>query len=121
MLEKPLTDFICNESRRSVINKYWAKFRCNGLNVVLIYDLILQKTVSFIGHETYRWGIPIIVTRYKVGEVVKPDQFDYNLDKVCTHGIHYFLTIEAAMSYDIQQGYCIIGGESFGIHGNLNE
>jgi hypothetical protein len=115
LLEKPLSDFICNESRYSVKNKNMAKFRCNGLNVMIIYDLVLQKTVNSIDHETNYWCVS---TNYKVGELVKPDQFDHDLDEICTSGIHYFLTLKAAMSYDIKNGCCIIDGTRFGANGN---
>ena len=34
---------------------------------------------------------------YRVGEIVEPtEEFDRNLDSVCTSGIHYFLTKERA-------------------------
>jgi hypothetical protein len=118
MLEKPLSDFICNESRDSVRNKEMAKFRCNGLNVVLIYDLVLQETRSQILHETKNWGL---LTFYKIGEIVEPDGFDDDLDIVCTSGIHYFLTLKAAMSYNIKKGYCIINGVLFGHDGEEDE
>jgi hypothetical protein len=118
MLEKPLTDFICNESRYSVKNKEMAKFRCNGLNVVLIYDLVLQEPVSQILHETKLWGF---LTHYKIGEFVKPDHFDDELDKICASGIHYFLTLKAAMSYNIEEGCCIIGNTEFAPNGEEQE
>jgi hypothetical protein len=114
MLEKPLSDFICNESRDSVKNKEMAKFRCNGLNVVLIYDLVLQQTMSQILHQPNYWGL---LTYYKIGEIVKPDRFDDDLDIVCTSGIHYFLTLKAAMSYDFEEGCCMINGILFGHDG----
>jgi hypothetical protein len=87
-----------------------AKFRCNGLNVVLIYDLVLQETVSQILHATKNWGL---LTYYKIGEFVEPCSFDDDLDIVCTAGIHYFLTLKAAMSYDFEEGCCIINGILF--------
>jgi hypothetical protein len=95
-----------------------AKFRCNGLNVVLIYDLVSQSTEISIIHETNYWGF---LTYYEIGGFVEPDQFDYDLDEICTHGIHYFLTLRAAMSYNIQQGCCFIDGISFNSNGKKEE
>jgi hypothetical protein len=118
MLEKPLTGFICNESRKSVINKDMAKFRCNGLIVILIYDVVSQKTVSQILHKPNHWGG---LTTYKVGEMVRPNRFDDDLDEICTCGIHYFLTLKAAMSYDIEHGCCIIDDVAFWSSGKEEE
>jgi hypothetical protein len=106
MLEKPANDFICNESR-TVVNRNMAKFRCNGLLVKIIFDLVLNIELSCIVHETI-----VFYTRhrthYEVGCIVTPDYFDTNLDKICTYGIHYFLTLKAASSYDFNKGCCII-------------
>jgi hypothetical protein len=118
MLEKPLTGFICNESRKSVINKDMAKFRCNGLNVVLIYDLVLQETMSQILHKTNYW---CFLTYYKTGEIVKPNRFNDDLDEICSSGIHYFLTLKAAMSYDVKLLCCIIDDTQFGDNGEEDE
>jgi hypothetical protein len=115
MLEKPVIDFICNESRKSVINKNTAKFRCNGLIVVTIFDLVSQVTVNSITHKTDL--IFQRVTHYEVGKVVKPDWFDFELDQICTHGIHYFLTLKAAFGYDIEHGGCVINGLLFDNNG----
>jgi hypothetical protein len=52
MLEKPTNYFLCNESRKSVINKNMAKFRCNGIVVVTIFDLVSRVTVNSIMHKT---------------------------------------------------------------------
>jgi hypothetical protein len=114
MLEKPSIGFICNESRKSVINKDMAKFRCNGLNVMIIYDLVSRETVDSVNHAYWTWR-----TNYKVGELVKPNWFDDDLDTTCTSGIHYFLTLEAAMAYDREEACCIISdGRRFGEDGD---
>jgi hypothetical protein len=119
MLEKPQIGFICNESRKSVINKDMAKFRCNGLNVVVIFDLELQKTVDYIIHNTNSWFIPETLTCYQVGLSVKPDDFDTDLNIICSNGIHYFLTLQAALSYDIGRGRCCIDDKEFDSQGEI--
>ncbi len=93
-LKKPTENFQCNELRRAVINKNFAKFRCNGLITVAIYSIFDHK---FIDHfvnvvlQTY--------TEYRVGSVVFPDRYDEDIDSVCTNGIHYFLTLNSALLY----------------------
>jgi hypothetical protein len=103
MLEKPSIGFICNEYRKSVKNKDMAKFRCNGLAVVSIFDEVDKIFRSFIRHLTI---LPYTTTSYEVGKLVKPNSFNPNLDEICTHGIHYFLTLKAAKGY--QDGVCVI-------------
>jgi hypothetical protein len=114
MLEKPIDGFLCNESRR-VYNFNMAKFRCNGLTVVIIYDLVANVKLDEIWHQNNNSHI---VTHYKVDTFVKPDGFDDNLDKVCGKGIHYFLTPEAAQSYSLLLGCCFIGGKKYDENGN---
>jgi hypothetical protein len=119
MLEKPQIGFICNESRKSVINKDMAKFRCNGLNVVVIFDLELQEIVNSIIHNTNSWSIPKTLTWYQVGSFVKPDDFNTDLNIICSNGIHYFLTLQAALSYDIGKGRCCIDDNEFDAQGEI--
>jgi hypothetical protein len=106
-LEKPSEDelrFVCNESRHSVVNKNFAKFRCNGLLVVSIFDLVSNMKLYSIIHKT-KVRSTRILTEYKVGSIVKPHHFDHDLEKVCTHGIHYFLSYQAAKAYNLKLGY----------------
>jgi FtsZ-interacting cell division protein ZipA len=58
-------------------------------------------------------------TIYKVGDFVKPDSFDPDLDEVCTNGIHYFLTLKAAIGYKNEYGYCIIDGHRYDEDGKI--
>jgi hypothetical protein len=93
-----------------------AKFRCNGLNVMIIYDLVSRKTVNYVHHETNYWTF---ITNYKVGELVKPNWFDDDLDTICTSGIHYFLTLKAAMAYNRVEQCCICDGRRFDSNGDF--
>jgi hypothetical protein len=115
-MEKPQSNFACNESRSGVLNKDLAKFRCNGLLVVSIFDLVLKIELNSIFHKT-KVHSSRILTVYKVGWIVKPDYFDLNLEYVCTSGIHYFLTRKAAECYSLNLGYCIINGSMYGDNG----
>jgi hypothetical protein len=44
--------FLCNEFRLAVKNKDFAKFRCNGLFVVKIFDLVSKVNLNAIVHKT---------------------------------------------------------------------
>ncbi len=94
VLKKPKENFKCNELRQGVINKYYAKFRCNGLITVAIYDLFLSEFVPFCNHA---WGSRKVV--YKVDEFTSPDYYEKDENIVCASGIHYFLTVHAALHY----------------------
>ena len=110
-MKKPQLDFACNESRSGVVNKECAKFRCNGLLVVSIFDLVLKIELHSIIHKTKVMSRRI-VTEYKVGSIVKPHDFDENLNNICSSGIHYFLTRKAAEWYSLEMGCCkTIDGE----------
>jgi hypothetical protein len=105
MMKKPVKwdRFMCNEERFGVVDRNWAKFRCNRVVVVAMFDLVDKLKV----YSIYHWNENIgIVTNYRVGEFVDPDSFDMDLDKVCASGIHYFLTPEAAKSYSFVNGCC---------------
>jgi hypothetical protein len=121
-MKKPQLDFKCNESRASVVNKDFAKFRSNGLLVVSIFDLVLKVELNSIFHTTitrngYYNGY--YITEYEVGLIVKPEYFDENLEKICAAGIHYFLTRTAAVDYDLEYCYCIIDGWKYNDHGEF--
>jgi hypothetical protein len=118
-LEKPLEGFMCNESRSSVINKEFAKFRCNGLLAVSIFDLFFKENLYSILHKT-KVRSSKIFTEYKVGFMVKPNCFDDDMEEVYAPRIHYFLTCEAARCYDLDRGWCkTINHEILGEDGDL--
>ena len=107
-------NFQCNETRSKVVDKDFAKFRCNGLIVVVIFDMVFKKTLDWITHRNRN---TYVVVRYQVGHYIKPDSFDEDLEKVCGKGIHYFLTMEAAISYNLYWGYCIVGEREYDENG----
>ncbi len=72
----------------------FAKFRCNGLITVAIYDLLNEKFINSIVHA---FELKKIV--YKVNQLSIPDSYDENLNEVCASGVHYFLTLEPALNY----------------------
>jgi hypothetical protein len=97
IMKKP-ENFKCNELRPSVHNKNFAKFRCNGLITVAIYDLNLKKFISTLDHKLEL--IYSYYATYKVGTLTEPDNYVEDISVVCASGIHYFLSLEAALSYN---------------------
>ncbi len=98
VLKKPNENFQCNENRKRVIDKNFAKFRCNGLITVAIYNMYTKQFVNYLYHR-----IRLVSGSYEIAYEVKnisiPDDYDQNLDVICTSGIHYFLSLEAALNY----------------------
>jgi hypothetical protein len=86
----------CNELRPGIEDKNFAKFRCNGLQTVAIYDLNCEEFITILKH------IPFTDchTIYEVGKLTEPDEYDEDISEICTNGIHYFLSLEAALSYE---------------------
>jgi hypothetical protein len=37
---------------------------------------------------------------YEVGILTKPDKYEEDISKICASGIHYFLSLESALSYN---------------------
>jgi hypothetical protein len=118
VLRKNKNNFICNELRSGIINKNWAKFRCNGLMTVLIIDIVSKCLLLSIEHVTIV-GLfrPVLTTLYKCGTIVQPNGFDMVIENVCASGIHYFLSLEAALLYNFDTGMC----EGYDENGGLCE
>jgi hypothetical protein len=87
-----------NESRSRVIDSRFAKFRATCLRPVKIYD---TKTGLFVDEIMHQCGSFSIV--YKVGTIAYPDKFDPDLEKICTHGLHYFNSLLAAYWFTISR------------------
>jgi antitoxin component YwqK of YwqJK toxin-antitoxin module len=90
---------LTNESRSDVVDPMHAKYRASELMVVRIIKIDqMDPNVQMIKSH-YRSGTTSTSTSYQVGEVVHPDSFDQNLDRVCSNGIHYFKSVESAFYY----------------------
>ena len=94
VIMQKLQDTITNENRINVRNQLYAKFRANKLFVVKIINIDNMKYIDEIINNYY--DIKII---YKCNEIVVPDKFDEDIDKVCSSGIHYFKSIDPAFYY----------------------
>ncbi len=111
ILRKPISKFKSNEERKNIVDKNFAKFRGNAFIVEDIIHYKTRKHFKFISHCPLRLS-PVL---YMVGRWVEPDNFDDDLELVCTHGIHYYLTLEAAFYHGLNQ---IKTGTTFGWYSN---
>ena len=83
-----------NENRDHVYDKKYAKFRTSKALVEEIFNL--DQSVSNISKVTSDRD-PTFV--YEKGKVVEVKDFYPYLNEVCSEGIHYFLSFEAAEFY----------------------
>lgn len=86
---------INNENRQGIANALSAKNRCSRAKVIDIYDMNDRS-------KKLEWASGILDEDfiYEINKVVEPDDFNSNLDEVCSDGIHYFLTEEPAYFWD---------------------
>ena len=95
---KKLPDTQTNESRKDVVNTRCAKFRANKLLVVDIQHKHTGEKIDRIQNTSYQ-GRTIW---YIKSEVITVSDYDQDLDRVCTTGIHYFLSRERAFYWDLK-------------------
>lgn len=89
------SDTVTNENRKNVVDEKHAKFRADELKVIDIINIKdAQRCTSITNSSGY--GDPLL---YEVGKIVKCHEFDKNINKVCSGGIHYFKTLFAAYCY----------------------
>ncbi len=100
ILKKPATNFKCNELRSNIANRKFAKFRCNGLLTVAIYDLESKIFISCLDH-CYEVPYRCIShdVSYTVGLLTTPHEYNEDKEIICSSGIHYYLSLEAALNY----------------------
>lgn len=75
---------------RKVVNKDYAKYRCDKAYVVKISNKITGNETDCIASDNNS------VFQYKEGETVSERSYDDDIEIVCTKGIHFYLTKEAA-------------------------
>ena len=82
-----------NENRSDIVDPINAEHRCSKVRVLSIKD-----------HDgkPYDEGNSLNDKQfiYKVGEIIETE-YDKNIDKVCSSGIHYFLSYKRAKEYDM--------------------
>ena len=87
---KRRADTQTNESRANIVDLRYAKHRGSRFDVEQIVDLVnIQPTQT--AHSDHAPAF-----QYMVGKTVNPYGFDMDLDKVCAHGIHFYVDINPA-------------------------
>jgi Family of unknown function (DUF5758) len=90
-----LPDTITNEGRK-VTDKRHAWFRADKLRVTDITNKFDGTKKDSVENTIYKKKSII----YKVGEIVGVDDFDTDMDKIDTTGIHYFCSREVAFFFE---------------------
>lgn len=94
---RKLPDTMTNENRNNVVYSRFAQFRANKLEVYLIVAKDNPNiTTDKVYNSTYKKKIC-----YEVGKTITIEDYDTNIDKICSPGIHYFKSIECAYYFDI--------------------
>jgi len=75
-----------------------AKFRTNCAQVIRIISKINPDPTCIIQECRSYYNTSFI---YKIGEIITIPDFNYNMDEVCTTGIHYFHDVVTAYMYYI--------------------
>jgi antitoxin component YwqK of YwqJK toxin-antitoxin module len=97
-----LLDTITNENRNNIPNEQYKQFAKYRGNKFLVKDIFHKfdytNKVSSISSSNFQNKL-----EYKIGKIIIPDNFDTNLENVCSNGIHYFLKLECAFYYSLQK------------------
>ncbi|AYV77663.1 MAG: pentapeptide repeat-containing protein [Dasosvirus sp.] len=93
---KLLDDSLTNLKRKNVVDRDHAKFRCDKAYVVSITNKITkEKKDKIVSDFTDNF-------EYMVDSVVTVDDFDDDLEKICTHGIHFYTKYETAFFHNLK-------------------
>lgn len=84
-----------NMGRGDVADKMHAKYRTNKVKVISIDAEGRQYDYA----RSFCYDQKSL--KYKVGYIIEVDDFDTDLDKVCSSGIHYFLDYKTAYFYNL--------------------
>lgn len=82
---------------RNVIDKKFAKFRCNKAFVVDIYDKFSNQKLECV-YSDYDKNF-----RYEKGQYVDVLEYEENENIICDKGIHFYLTKEAAYYHNLNK------------------
>jgi antitoxin component YwqK of YwqJK toxin-antitoxin module len=97
VLEK-LIDSKTNECRFNIADYKYAKYRANKLKTILIINKFdPSDAIMEIQNSCYKEKKVV----YRTGEVIEIGDYDYDLNAVCTRGIHYFKTIEQSFFWEL--------------------
>jgi antitoxin component YwqK of YwqJK toxin-antitoxin module len=97
VLEK-LIDTITNELRTNIIDPKYAKYRANKLKTILIINKFDTSNVIMEIQNSCHEEKKVV---YITDEIIEIDDYDYDLNKVWSTGIHYFKTIEQSFFWEL--------------------
>lgn len=87
-----------NEARK-VHNKNFSKYRTSKAKVLRIFKKGRNGKITL--KKRAGSGLRDKTFKYKTGEIIEVDDFNKNIKKVCTTGIHYFKSYEPAYMFNL--------------------
>lgn len=98
ILEK-MEDTMTNEQRSNVSNHLHASFRGNKFRVANIIHKFNLQQIPMI-ENSYFVANKLL---YKVGEIILSNAYDPDINHISSNGIHYFLTIDTAYYFELDE------------------
>lgn len=93
-----LDDTITNEDRKKIIDKNYAKFRCNKLKVISIEHKITNEKINEIENMAY----DLNKLKYKVGTIINIPSFSSRKNGyIYNNGIYYYLSKEPSYYWQL--------------------
>ncbi len=93
---KFLKDTKSNLSRENVVDKNYAKFRCNKALVVSIKHKENSSQLYIISSNFSKSFV------YTVGQIIEVKDYDERINFLCSKGIHFYLSEEAAYFHKLK-------------------
>jgi antitoxin component YwqK of YwqJK toxin-antitoxin module len=107
-----------NESRSNIADPKYAKYRANKLKTILIINKFDPSDVITEIQNSFHTEKKVV---YRTNEIIKIYTYDYDLDVVCTRGIHYFRTIEQSFFWELLKFNPTFTGKFIQWHENGNK
>lgn len=89
-------DAVTNVFRKDIVNVDTAKHRTNKAKVLKIED---ETGKQYSSAESFNYGLKSL--KYVVDSTLTVNDYDMDLEKVCSTGIHFFLTRRCAELYGL--------------------
>lgn len=112
---KKVIDTVTNEKRKGVINNMYAMFRGNIFFVEYIVNKFQKKELETIESSSQYGGIRL---NYNLSSIISEPKYDNEVNNICTTGIHYFKSLEAAFYQGIVPSFFRGTYYSWTIHGS---
>ncbi len=106
-----------NESRTNVVDHKYAKYRANKLKTILVINKFDPSDVIVEIQNSYYTKKVV----YRTGEIIEIVDYNYDLNEVCSTGIHYFKTIEQSFFWELLECNPTYTGKFIQWHDNGNK